>query len=1148
VQPVRALDRKGYARLIMRLPSKRMAAAAAAVIAVYAAFGFAGVPWLVKRELAAYASDHLQRRATVGEVRFNPFTLHLQARDVLLAEADGAPIFGAGRLAVEMQWRSLATLAWRFAAIELEAPVASLHIAPDGRFNIAELVAAARRGGEPARDDSLPRVVIERFAVTGGRVDMQDRRAGYANTLAPIDFELTGFSTLPDQKDEYRFVARSKRGAVLRWKGQSSVNPIRAEGEFAIEDASLPEFSVYLRSQVHATIAAGKLSATLPYSVSYADGRLEARVTGAGFAARDLAFAREGASDSFASLTQLRASGIDADLVRREFSVAEVRAERGRLALRRDAKGQLDLASLMVQSAGPAAAPPAGAAVQAGDWKAAIAKIVVDGVALNAVDETVEPALRLDIGSVGAQLALKAAQKDGTLQLQMGDAALALADVALARGSQPAQTLARFGFDGGALDLAARRVSVDTVNAEGAQLHVTRDKSGAIDVAHWVSRGGAPAAAGGAQAGAAPWSASAGAIEASKIAVEFSDEQSGMSLHVVDGHAQLAGVATGGRQPVKFDAGFALREGGQVAAQGSVVLASGAVQAQVKARTLALAPLQPLLAQYLKLRIAGGALSAQGHIATGSGNAGAPQLRYDGGFSIDGLAIRELDDAPFASWKSLGAARLTASVAPNRLEIPELRLVGADAKLIVENDRSFNAVRLLVKHEAPVAGAAAAPGAAIDAEPFPVRVRRLRIEDAKLDFTDLSLRPQFAAKIHELAGAVNGLSTSRTARAQIELDGRVDEFGQARIRGETSLAAPRDSTDVNFVFRNVDMVPASPYSMKFAGYRIAEGRISLDLQYRIRDSKLQGDNRIVIDRLTLGERVDSPDAMNLPLELAVAILKDSDGRIDLGLPVSGDLDDPQFSYGALVWKAITNVITKIVTAPFRAIGALLGSDGAKLEAIDFDAGSGKLQPPEREKLKQVAQILAKREALKLSIPGQYSPTADGAALRALAVRRDVAQRAGIQLASGEEAGPLDLGDRSVRNALRALYAQRFGDAELDKAKQAAESAPAAEPVASATPASRQSLPLWQRAAKMIQGEPQVADASAFYRQLRERLERERALPPQALAELGAERAKVIADALAQGGVDAARFTVAPPSAADSPAGPVVGVKLGLAAR
>jgi len=434
-----------------------------------------------------------------------------------------------------------------------------------------------------------------------------------------------------------------------------------------------------------------------------------------------------------------------------------------------------------------------------------------------------------------------------------------------------------------------------------------------------------------------------------------------------------------------------------------------------------------------------------------------------------------------------------------------------------------------------------------------VRIRRLRLQNAKLDFTDLSLRPQFSAKIYELNGVINGLSSNREARSQIELDGRVDEFGLARIRGDINPFAPRNNTDVNMVFKNVDMVAVSPYTMKFAGYKIAEGKISLDLQYKVRDSQLEGSNQIVIDKLTLGERVDSSDALKLPLQLAIAILKDSDGRINLGLPISGNLSDPKFSYSAIIGKAIGNLLTRIVTAPFRALGSLLGVQGEKLESIDFDAGSDRLLPPEREKLNQVAQILGKRAQLKLSVPAQYSEAADGAALRARAVRVEIARRAGIKLQAGEEPGLVNLGDRAVRGAMRALYAERFGEAELDKQKKAAEGGAAAPAAAASMPdtkteAAQAKLPLWQRVGKLIQGEPQVADASAFYNQLQERLNQNQPLAADALAKLGAQRAEAILAALKEAGVDPARAAAAAPEKVESDVGKPVPLKLGLVAK
>jgi outer membrane protein OmpA-like peptidoglycan-associated protein len=341
--------------------------------------------------------------------------------------------------------------------------------------------------------------------------------------------------------------------------------------------------------------------------------------------------------------------------------------------------------------------------------------------------------------------------------------------------------------------------------------------------------------------------------------------------------------------------------------------------------------------------------------------------------------------------------------------------------------------------------------------------------------------------------------------------------------------------------------------MKFAGYKIADGKISLDLQYKVRNSQLEGANQIVIDKLTLGERVDSPDAFKLPLELAIAILKDSDGRIDLGLPVSGSMDDPQFSYGALIWKAFTTLLTKIVTAPFRALGSMFGISGEKLESINFDPGSDRLLPPEREKLKQVAQALSKRPQLKLSVPGQYSEAADGAALKARAVRVEIDKRAGVKVEAGEAPGPLDLSNRAVRGAMRDLYAERFGAAELDKQMKAAEGGAAAPAGGTAAadgkpePA-QEKLPILQRVGKMVQGEPQVADATPFYHKLQERLEQNQPLESDALTQLGARRTSAILAALTEAGVDPARAAAAAPEKVDSDVGKPVPLKLALAAK
>jgi hypothetical protein len=226
----------------------------------------------------------------------------------------------------------------------------------------------------------------------------------------------------------------------------------------------------------------------------------------------------------------------------------------------------------------------------------------------------------------------------------------------------------------------------------------------------------------------------------------------------------------------------------------------------------------------------------------------------------------------------------------------------------------------------------------------------------------------------------------------------------------------------------------TPYSGKFAGRKIDSGKLAVDLKYKINQSRLEGENQIVVERLKLGERVESPDAVDLPLDLAIALLEDSNGVIDLGLPVRGDLDSPEFSYGALIGKAVVNLLTKIVTSPFRAIGALFGGggEGDSFEAVAFEPGSPEVPPPEREKLARLAAALIKRPQLKLSVQGRYAPDSDRAELREAGIKRAVAQRLGQSPPPGEEPGPVDFSSPETGRALAAMFVERFGAEELKK--------------------------------------------------------------------------------------------------------------------
>jgi len=314
--------------------------------------------------------------------------------------------------------------------------------------------------------------------------------------------------------------------------------------------------------------------------------------------------------------------------------------------------------------------------------------------------------------------------------------------------------------------------------------------------------------------------------------------------------------------------------------------------------------------------------------------------------------------------------------------------------------------------------------------------------------------------------------------------------------------------DLRTVFRNVEMQPMTPYSATFAGRKIASGRLSLDLEYKIKEGKLEGNNKVLLDKFTLGERVEAPNALHLPLDLAIALLTDSQGKIDVAVPVSGDVNSPKFSYGHLIWQAIVTVIKNIVTAPFRALGALLGGGTAKLDAIAFDPGSARVLPTELDKLKKVAEALKQRPKLKVIVDGRYQAATDGEALRSEKVRRELAAEQKVTLAPGEEPGPVAFDNAKAQRALEKLMTARAGKdamaqftAEFEK--KAGRKASRVNPA----------LALFGKG----------SDDREFYEALYRRLVELHPLPDAELQALGRERAAAVSRALVKdAGIEAAR--------------------------
>jgi len=262
----------------------------------------------------------------------------------------------------------------------------------------------------------------------------------------------------------------------------------------------------------------------------------------------------------------------------------------------------------------------------------------------------------------------------------------------------------------------------------------------------------------------------------------------------------------------------------------------------------------------------------------------------------------------------------------------------------------------------------------------PITVDTIRIEEGAADFSDLFIKPNFAADIRNLRGRVKGLSSTPEKRADVLLEGEVNKYSPVKISGQINPLTKEKYGDLALSFKNFDLSSTSPYAGKFAGYKIEKGKLSLNLKYKVSGDDFSGENGIVIEQLTLGERVESPDATELPVGLAVALLKDSNGNIELDVPVEGDLNDPHFDYGKVVSDAMSKIITNIVSSPFAALGSLVGGSADELSYIEFEFGSATLRPEQIEKLDKLAKALQERPGLRLEITGRADKEDDRSVL------------------------------------------------------------------------------------------------------------------------------------------------------------------------
>lgn len=542
------------------------------------------------------------------------------------------------------------------------------------------------------------------------------------------------------------------------------------------------------------------------------------------------------------------------------------------------------------------------------------------------------------------------------------------------------------------IDLAKQLVTVGKIRSDKLETWAALEKDGQLDWQKLFASQPAkatpkekaePAAAEpkpetqAANAPGKPWQVLLKDVQLRNYTVHLADrsKKEPVALDVGPLNVDLQGFDSLNQSPftLKLDTGVGKQ--GKLQAAGQVNLAPIWAKLDVSTRDIDLRVAQAYISPFILLELRSGMLASDLKVDLKSteplafnvtGKAQVNQLH-----TLDTIKSRD-----FVKWQQVNVDGLSY-VHGDALSIDKVTLLQPYARFIINEDRTTNVNDLLIPQPADAPASKSAKPASND-KPLAIHIGQIDINDGSANFADLSLTPNFATAVQQLNGQIGTLDNRKPTPAKVDIKGKVDRYAPVTIKGALNPFNPLASLDIATSFKRVELTTLTPYSGKFAGFRIRKGRLNLDLHYLITNGQLKAENKVVVEQLQLGEKVDSPDAVDLPIRLAVALLKDTEGKISIELPVSGDLNNPQFSVMPIVWQTLRNLVLRAAQAPFKFIGGLIAGGGSEdLGNVAFAPGSSELSGDAQSSLDKLASALKERPELRLEIEGTSAQSSDG---------------------------------------------------------------------------------------------------------------------------------------------------------------------------
>jgi len=588
------------------------------------------------------------------------------------------------------------------------------------------------------------------------------------------------------------------------------------------------------------------------------------------------------------------------------------------------------------------------------------------------------------------------------------------------------------------VDLKQRTVQVAEFQTKDARLIARRGKDGSIDLAQLTpapktgAKEPAPEPAKAAPATSPEWRYLVKKVSIDRYGVTFRDNVPAEPVTQVIEPIKLTAENLSNRKGSTGKVALSARinKTGTLTVNGPVQINPIGAQLAVDLQTLDIVPLQPYFQDKVNIVISSGLVSTKGSVKLTAQESAAPAVGFTGDVTMaDFASVDKAQSEDFLKWKSLFIGGINTTTQPFALEIREIALTDFYSRLIIHPTGRLNVQDIMTSAEQRAAAESAekadaeAPGGAskptesaksatqekapekatgdkvadapkpsspAEQAPVPlITIGKITLQGGDVNFTDLFIKPNYSADLTEIGGSVTGLSSALDTTADVDLRGRFAKTAPVEIKGKLNPLAKELFLDIKASVRDIELGPFTPYSGKYVGYAIEKGKMTFNVAYKVENRKLAASNQLILDQLTFGDKIESPTATKLPVQLAVALLKDRHGVINLNLPISGSLDDPKFSVGAIIIQVLFNLIEKAVTAPFALIGSMFGDSGEELAYVEYDPGLAVLTPASEEKLTKLQTALIDRPGLKLDITPRVDPEKDREGLRQYRFQQEI---------------------------------------------------------------------------------------------------------------------------------------------------------------